>query len=82
MVIVYNIDKHKYIGKHRKIENIRYSNGVRKVYKGEAIYLAKRVYNENGLVRDIINFILKHKNKISNIISIASSDVDSVGKVG
>ena len=37
MVIVHNTDHHKYIDKQRKIETIRYSNGVKKIFEGQAI---------------------------------------------
>ena len=82
MVIVHNTDMYKYIDKQRKVESIRYSNGVKKIYEGEAIYLPKRLYDGDGIVGDIINFISKNKDTIGNIASTASSVVDTIGKVG
>ena len=81
MVIVHNTDMYKYIDKQRKVENIRYSNGVKKIYEGEAIYLPKRLYDGDGIIGDIINFISKNKDTIGNIASTASSVADSVGKI-
>ena len=82
MVIVHNTDMHKYIDKQKKVETIRYSNGVKKIYEGEAIYLPKKLYKTDGIFGDIINFISKNKDIISNIGSTASSVIDSVGKIG
>ena len=82
MVIVHNTDMYKYIDKQRKVERIRYSNGVKKIYEGEAIYGPKRLYDGDGIVGDIINFISKNKDTIGNIASTASSVVDTIGKVG
>ena len=81
MVIVHNTDMYKYIDKQRKVESIRYSNGVKKIYEGEAIYLPKRLYDGDGIVGDIINFISKNKDTIGNIASTASSVVDTIGEV-
>ena len=82
MVIVHNTDMYKYIDKQRKVERIRYSNGVKKIYEGEAIYGPKRLYDGDGIVGDIINFISRNKDTIGNIASTASSVVDTIGKVG
>ena len=82
MVIVHNSDMYKYVDKQKKVESIKYSNGVKKVYDGEAVYLPKRLYDGDGIVGDIINFISKNKYNIGNIASTASSVVDTIGKVG
>ena len=34
---------HKYIDKQRKVESIRYINGVKKIYESKAIYLLKKL---------------------------------------
>ena len=81
MVIVHNSDMYKYIDKQRKVESITYSNGVKKIYEGEAIYLPKRFSDGDGIVANIINFISKNKDTIGNIASTASSVADSVGKI-
>ena len=44
--------------------------------------MPKRLYDGDGIVGDIINFILKNKDTIGNIASTASSVVDTIGKVG
>ena len=72
---------YKYIDKQRKVESIRYSNGVKKIYEGQAIYLPKRIYQIENIFSDIVNFISKNKDTIGNIASTASSVVDSVGKI-
>ena len=82
MVIVHNADHHKYIDKQRKVETIRYSNGVNKIFEGQAIYLPPRVYEGKNIFEDIFNFIAKNKDTISNVASAASSVADSVGKIG
>ena len=82
MVIVHNTDMYKYIDKQRKVENIKYSNGVKNVYDGKAIYLPKRIYEGENVFSDIFNFIAKNKDTISNVASATSSVVDSVGKIG
>ena len=81
MVIVHNSDMYKYVDKQKQVELIRYSNGVKKIYEGEAIYLPKRLYDGDSIVGDIIKFISKNKDTISNIASTASSVVDTIGKV-
>ena len=82
MVIVHDIDKYKYFDKQRKVELIKYSNGVKTEYNGKAIYLPKRIYQGDNVFSDIFNFIAKNKDTISNVASATSSVVDSIGKIG
>ena len=83
MVIVHNSDHHKYIDKQRRVEKIKYSNGVKKTsFDGGAFYLPKRLYEGESNFGDIINFISKNKDTITNVASAASSVADSVGKIG
>ena len=82
MVIVHDSDKYKYFDKQRKIELIKYSNGVKNIYNGKAIYLPRRIYEGENVFSDIFNFIAKNKDTISNVASAASSVADSVGKIG
>ena len=82
MVIVHNTDLYKYIDKNKKVESIRYSNGVKNVYDGKAIYLPRKIYEGENVFSDIVNFISKNKETIGNIASTASSVVDTIGKVG
>ena len=81
MVIVHNTDLYKYIDKQKKVESIRYSNGVKNVYDGKAIYLPRKIYEGENVFSDIVNFISKNKDTIGNIASTASSVADSVGKI-
>ena len=81
MVIVYNTDMYKYIDKQRKVESVKYSNGVKKIYENETVYLRKRLYDGDGIVGDIFNFISKNKDIIGSIASTASSVADSVKKI-
>ena len=81
MVIVHKSDLFKYYDKLRKVDSIRYNNGVKKIYKGQAIYLPRQLYNGDGIFGDIINFISKNKDTISNVASAASSVVDNVRKI-
>ena len=57
MVIVHDTDKYKYFDKQRKVELIRYSNGVKNVYDGKAVYLPRRLYNGYGLLDNIVKFV-------------------------
>ena len=54
MVIVHDSDKYKYFDKQRKVDIIKYSNGVKKVVKGSAFYLPRRRYDGENLFGDII----------------------------
>ena len=42
MVIVHESEKYKYYDKQRKVEIIKYSNGVKKIVEGSAFYLPRR----------------------------------------
>ena len=81
MVIVHDTDKYKYFDKQKKVELIKYSNGVKKIFEGHAIYLPRRVYEGENVFSDIFNFISKNKDTIGNIASTDSSVADSVGKI-
>ena len=79
MVIVHN----KYYDKERRVEIIKYSNGVKKKqFDGGAIYLHCRLYNGNGLFNNIVKFVSDNKDTIKDIEGVASSVAVSVGKVG
>ena len=82
MVIVHDNDKYKYFDKQRKVELIRYSNGVKKIYEGQAIYLPRRLYNGDGLFDNIVKFVSDNRDTIKNIAGVESSVVDTIGKVG
>ena len=81
MVIVHKSDLPKYYDKQRRVEIIKYSNGVKTIFDGGAFYLPRRLYNGDGIFKDIVNFISKNKDTISNVASAASSVVDNVGKI-
>ena len=51
-------------------------------FDGGVFYLPKRLYEGESIFGDIINFISKNKNTISNVASATSSVADSVGKIG
>ena len=83
MVIVHNSDHHKYYDKQRRVEIIKYPNGVKKTsFDGGAFYLPKRLYECQSIFGDIVHFIANNKDTIANVASAASSVVDSVGKIG
>ena len=82
MVIVHEFDKHKYYDKQRRVDIIKYSNGVKKIVEGSAFYLPRRQYDGENLFGDIIKFVLDNKDTIKNIAGVASSVADTVGKVG
>ena len=82
MVIVHDSDKYKYFDKQRRVEIIKYSNGVKKIYEGQAIYLPRRIYDGENVFSDIFNFIAKNKDTISNISNVAGTVADAVGKIG
>ena len=81
MVIIHDSDKYKYFDKQRRVEIIKYSNGVKKIYEGKAIYSLRRIYDGENVFSDIFNFIAKNKDTISNVASVTSSVSDSVGKI-
>ena len=61
---------------------IIYSNGVKNVYDGKAIYLPRRFYNGDGLFDNIVKFVSDNRDTIKkNISGVASSVADSVGKI-
>ena len=83
MVIVHNTDMHKYYDKQRRVKIIKYSNGVKKTqFDGGAIYLPRRLYDGDDLFYNIVKFVSDNRDTIKNIASVASSVVDSIGKVG
>ena len=82
MVIVHNADMYKYIDKQRKVDLIKYSNGVKKIYEGQAIYLPRRLYNGDGLFDNIVKFVSDNRDTIKNIAGVAGTVADSVGKIG
>ena len=82
MVIVHDSDKYKYFDKQRKVDIIKYSNGVKKIVEGSAFYLPRRQYNGENLFGDIIKFVSDNKDTISNIAGVAGTVADAVGKVG
>ena len=81
MVIVHDTDKYKYFDKQRKVELIKYSNGVKNVYDGKVFYLPRRIYEGENIFSDIVNFISKNKDTIGNIASTSLCVADSVGKI-
>ena len=83
MVIVHDSDKYKYFDNQRRVEIIKYSNGIKKTsFDGGAFYLPKRLYEGESIFGDIVHFIANNKDTISNVASSASSVVDSVGNIG
>ena len=82
MVIVHDSDKYKYFDKQQRVEIIKYSNRYKKIYKGKAIYLPRRIYDGENVFRNIFYFIAKNKETISNVESASSLVADSVGKIG
>ena len=82
MVIVHNSDKCKYFDKQRKVELIKYRNGVKNIYDGKAIYLRRHLYNSDGLFNDIVKFVSDNKDIIKNIAGVAGTVAESVGKIG
>ena len=82
MVIIHESDKYKYYDKQRKVNIIKYSNGVKKVVEASAFYLPRRMYNGDGILNDIIKFVSDNKETIKNIAGVAGTVADSVGKIG
>ena len=82
MVFVHDSDKYNYYDKQKRVDLVKYSNGVKKIYEGTAIYLPRRIYKRENIFSDIFNFIAKNKDTISNVASAASSVADSVEKIG
>ena len=70
MVIVHDTDKYKYYDKQRKVDLIKYSNGVKKIYDGKAIYLPRRLYNGDGLFNDIVKFVSYNGDTIKILLEL------------
>ena len=85
MVIIHETDKHNYIDKQRYNEIIKYSNGVKKLHTGNALYLPRRDYIGTGVL-DVIKLVADNKDTIQNVADVASTVVDtvadSVDKIG
>ena len=81
MVIVHEFDKHKWYDKQRRVDIIKYSNGIKKIHKGGEFYLLRRQYNGENIYGDIIKFVSDNKDTIKNIAGVASSVADTVNKV-
>ena len=64
MVIVHNTDHYKYIDKQKRVDLIKYSNGVKKIYNGKAVYLPRRLYNGDGLFDNIVKFVSDNRDTI------------------
>ena len=82
MVIVHSTDMHKYYGKQKLVDLIKYSNVVKTVYDGSAIYLPRRLYDGDELFDNIVKFVSDNQDTIKYIAGVASSVADSIGKVG
>ena len=80
MVIVHDTDKNKILDKQKKVELIKYNNGVKNIYDGIAIYLPKRIYEGEYIFSDIL--MAKNKHAISNVAFATSSFVVSIGGKG
>ena len=81
MVIVHESDKHKYYDKQRKVDIIKYSNGVKNTqFDLGAFYLPRRLYDGDGLFNDIVKFVSDNKDTISNISNVAGTVADAVKK--
>ena len=57
MVIVNEFDKHKYYDKQRRVDIIKYSNGVKKIHESGDFYLPRRHYDNESIFGDIIKYI-------------------------
>ena len=57
MLIVHDTDKYKYYDKQKRVDLIKYSNGVKTVYNGSAIYLPWRFYDGDELFDNIVKFV-------------------------
>ena len=77
MVIVHEFDKYKYVDKQRKVDLIKYSNGVKKMHEGGAIYLPRRYYDGEGVFGDIVKFVSDNSGTIKNIADVAASVADT-----
>ena len=82
MVIVHKSDLPKYYDKQRRVEIIKYSNGVKTTFDGGAFYLPRRLCNGDGLFNDVVKFVSDNKDTISNISNVAGIVADAVGKIG
>ena len=78
---MHDTDKYKYYDKQKRVDLIKYSNGVKKIYDGKAIYLPCRLYNGDDLFNDIVKFVSDNRDTIKNIAGVASFVVDNNGKV-
>ena len=77
MVIVHESDKYKYFDKQRKVDLIKYSNGVKKIHERGAFYLPRRHYDGEGIFSDIVKFVSDNSGTIKNIADVAASVADT-----
>jgi hypothetical protein len=82
-VIVHKHESYKYTPKQRRINEIRFGNGISNPYDGRSLFLPKKQYYSQGEgLGDIMNFVSENKDLIQNIAGAVGSVVDTVGKVG
>ena len=80
--MVHEFNNHKYYDKQRRVDIIKYSNGVKKIHEGGAFYLPRRQYDGENIFGDIIKFVSDNKDTIKAITGVTSSVTDTIGKVG
>ena len=51
-------------------------------FDGNAIYLPRRLYDGDGIFNDNVKFVSDNKDTIKNIVGVAGTVADSVGKIG
>ena len=82
MVIVHDTDKYKYYDKQKKVDLIKYSNYIKTVYDGFAIYLPRPLYDGDGLFNYFSKFVSDNMYTIKDIVGVVSLVADYVGKIG
>ena len=67
--------------KQRKVDIIKYSNGIQKIQFYWFFYLPRRLYNRDGLFNDIVKFVSDNTDTIKAITWVASSVAHTIKTV-
>ena len=77
MVIIHQSDLPKYIDKNQ----IQHITGSSKIIRGNALYLPRKNYSGENIFGDIVSFVSKNKDTISNVASAVGDVAKAVGSV-
>ena len=80
MVYIQNSLKKNYIQKQRKVEEVKYGNGIYSPSIGKAIFLPIKKYHGESIT-DVLNWVSSDQDMLKNVANTTANVVDSAGKV-